>query len=70
MQTAVEIRRLLTEGRLEETHDMADMGMTGISRRRPPNQTLGELNLFFIGHRDSEASDYYRELDWRQALPK
>jgi alpha-L-fucosidase 2 len=63
LQTIGEIRRLLSEGRLEEAHDMADMGMMGVSRRQPPYQTLGELNLFFPGHRENEAADYYRELD-------
>ncbi|MEK3916736.1 glycoside hydrolase N-terminal domain-containing protein [Paenibacillus sp. FSL H7-0331] len=69
-QTAGEIRRLLTEGQIEEAHDLADMGMMGVSRRQPPYQTLGELNLFFTGHKESEVSDYYRELDLETGIAK
>ncbi|MCS7460886.1 glycoside hydrolase family 95 protein [Paenibacillus doosanensis] len=65
-----EIRRLLSEGRLEEAHDLADMGMMGVSRRQPPYQTLGELNLFFPGHRGSDAAEYRRELDLETGIVK
>ncbi|MCR8636441.1 glycoside hydrolase family 95 protein [Paenibacillus radicis (ex Xue et al. 2023)] len=68
--TAEKIRRLLIEGKLEEAHDLADMGMMGVSRRQPPYQTLGELNLVLPGHSESEASDYYRELDLETGIVK
>ncbi|WP_218672292.1 glycoside hydrolase N-terminal domain-containing protein [Paenibacillus sp. 32352] len=63
LQTIDQIRRLLSEGKVEEAHDIADMGMMGVARRQPPYQTLGELNLFFPGHKDSIMEDYRRELD-------
>lgn len=65
-----DIRRLVEEGRLEEAHDMADMGMMGVSRRQPPYQTLGELNLFFPGQQASQVSDYRRELDLETGIVK
>lgn len=68
MQTIDEVRKLLAEGRLEEAHDIADMGMMGVARRQPPYQTLGELNLFFPGHRQKAVSDYKRELDLQTGI--
>ncbi|NOU98390.1 glycoside hydrolase family 95 protein [Paenibacillus sp. LMG 31456] len=68
--TAEEIRRLLKEGQVEEAHDIADMGMMGVSRRQPPYQTLGELNLFLPGQMESEVSNYYRELDLETGIVK
>lgn len=69
-QTSEEIRKLLAEGSIEKAHDIADMGMMGVSRRQPPYQTLGELNLIFPGHGEREATDYYRELDLETGIAK
>jgi alpha-L-fucosidase 2 len=69
-QVIDDIRRLTAEGRLEEAHDWADMGMMGVSRRQPPYQTLGELNFYFLGHRESEATEYRRELDLETGICK
>lgn len=70
LQTIDEIRRLLAAGKVEEAHDIADMGMMGVSRRQPPYQTLGELNLFFPGHKESKTEEYRRELDLETGMAK
>ncbi|MFE5324525.1 glycoside hydrolase N-terminal domain-containing protein [Paenibacillus sp. NPDC056579] len=70
LQTIDVLRKLLAEGKVEEAHDMADMGIMGVARRQPPYQTLGELNLFFPGQRESEVSDYRRELDLQTGIVK
>ena len=70
LQTIDEIRQLLAQGKVEEAHDIADMGMMGVSRRQPPYQTLGELNLFFPGHNQRLYQEYHRELELETGIAK
>ncbi len=65
-----EVRKLLMEGRVQEAQDLAELTMFGIPNRQPCYQTLGDLNLLFMGHYQGLVENYYRELDLETAIVK
>lgn len=63
-----EVRALLMKGEVMRAQELAEVSMIGIPKRMPPYQTLGDLNLMFLGHQDNFAREYRRELDLENAL--
>lgn len=63
-----EIRALLMKGEVMKAQELAEVSMIGAPKRMPPYQTLGDLNLMFLGHQDNFAKEYRRELDLENAL--
>lgn len=63
-----EIRGLLMKGEVMKAQELAEVSMIGTPKRMPPYQTLGDLNLMFLGHQDNFAREYRRELDLENAL--
>lgn len=54
------IRKLLFEGNVVEAEALADKSMLSVTKRQPPYQTLGDLNLTFPA---ASAENYRRQLD-------
>lgn len=62
-----QVRRLLSEGRLTEAIHLARLTLNGTPANLRPYQSLGNLNLWFLGHEGS-VQDYRRELDLETAV--
>jgi alpha-L-fucosidase 2 len=62
-----EIRALIFAGKNQQAQDLAQIAITSQGSRGMPYQTVGSLRLDFEGI-DSTYTDYYRELDIRNAV--
>jgi alpha-L-fucosidase 2 len=65
-QALSEVRRLIFEGKYKEAHDIVNEKFISKISHGMPYQTMGNLRLFFPGHEN--CSDYYRELDLKEAV--
>lgn len=61
-----EVRKLIFEGKYKEAHDIVNEKFISKISHGMPYQTMGNLRLFFPGHEN--CSDYYRELDLKEAV--
>lgn len=62
-----QIRQLLSDGRIKEAEQLAEMALSGVPESQRTYQTMGDLFLDF-DIEDCEIEDYARELDLENAM--